>query len=237
MFQAITKKAQELGLGMWLRRAAFFRYILRLCCTLALLPSDLIPYGFYEIAYECSQRGLFVYNQFYPLLQYLETRWVNDPLRRRTMSVFGCEHRTNNISESLNRYMRAEVGAHHPNIYALFGKWIWWYRKIFFTFPYFHHIIMPCFFIFSLHPKECLSRLEGISYASLLALEEGRNPTRPRPVSSVWNDLRLQRLARVLQVQPFGFRHAIRVYMHQASYSVRNAFNMLIGLEEEDELI
>lgn len=72
--------------------------IVRLCCCLPLLPSDLLQRGLNAIGLLC----LIIFHPFIywvairPFLSYIQFEWLDHVNRGATLSVCGSFHRTNN---------------------------------------------------------------------------------------------------------------------------------------------
>ncbi|KAK3921776.1 UDP-N-acetylglucosamine--N-acetylmuramyl-(pentapeptide) pyrophosphoryl-undecaprenol N-acetylglucosamine transferase 1 [Frankliniella fusca] len=98
--------------------------VVRLCCSLPLLPQHLIQRGFNLIAVTAMENiNAFLFICIVvPYLEYIQHDWLHHANRGQTLSVCGSEHRTNNASESNNRRMKRSFGVHHPNIYHFIRK-------------------------------------------------------------------------------------------------------------------
>jgi len=70
--------------------------VVRVCCTLPLLPPHLLQRGLNAIGYAALELGDFLYEIVRPFLAYVQHSWLNHPNRGTSMSVCGSEHRTNN---------------------------------------------------------------------------------------------------------------------------------------------
>ncbi|XP_034246653.1 uncharacterized protein LOC117648302 [Thrips palmi] len=95
--------------------------VLRVCCTLPLLPAQLLQRGLNAIGVAAMNLGEYLYEIVRPFLAYVQESWMDHPNRGRVLSVCGSDHRTNNANESNNRRMRRKFGVHHPNVYHFLG--------------------------------------------------------------------------------------------------------------------
>ncbi|KAG5678333.1 hypothetical protein PVAND_008018 [Polypedilum vanderplanki] len=75
--------------------------LIRKLSSLAFLPSHLIKDTYYELKSQYSD------NDFIILFRYMERQWIKKP---SLISVYGCEHNTNNISEAFNSYLKNYEG-------------------------------------------------------------------------------------------------------------------------------
>ncbi|KAE8739287.1 hypothetical protein FOCC_FOCC015210 [Frankliniella occidentalis] len=113
-FEAVLKKARELGLVPFMNQQRRLKSLIRSVCALPLLPQNLIGRGLNTLIQEARRRG---YIQLLaPFFNYLIDTWMTNPLFS-TMCVFNQPHRTNNVSESCNRMLRARTGAHRPGLW------------------------------------------------------------------------------------------------------------------------
>ena len=103
-------------------RQANVKYILKLCCALALLPERYMMRGFRLIVREAHGFGRVVYRQVRDFLNYVLRSWLNNDVKRRWMCFFGSFHRTNNTCESCNKILNRIMGLAHPNVYNFIGK-------------------------------------------------------------------------------------------------------------------
>lgn len=70
--------------------------VVRLCCTLPLLPIHLLQSGLNAIGSAAMELGDYIYGIVRPYLAYVQHSWLEHPNRGTNMSVCGSEHRTNN---------------------------------------------------------------------------------------------------------------------------------------------
>lgn len=70
--------------------------VVRMCCTLPLLPMYLLQRGLNAIGFIAMNLGDFLYEILRPFLAYVQHSWLEHPNRGLSMSVCGSEHRTNN---------------------------------------------------------------------------------------------------------------------------------------------
>jgi len=94
-------EVHRLGLIGAMRNIEEVRFIIRLTLALPLLPENLIVQGYHVVLTHAVNEGNFVYRQVLPFLQFVYTYWVSRPWRRRRMTVFGSQQRTNNCCEVL----------------------------------------------------------------------------------------------------------------------------------------
>ncbi|KAK3918561.1 Tryptophan 2,3-dioxygenase, partial [Frankliniella fusca] len=114
---AMARYAREIFGPHVLRSFEVLKSVVRLCCTLPLLPPHLLQSGLNAIGSAAIGLWDFWYNTVRPYLAYVQHSWLDHPNRGLNMSVCGSDHRTNNASESNNRQMRRKFGVHHPNVY------------------------------------------------------------------------------------------------------------------------
>lgn len=122
LLQAYIRYAKEQLHMTALLRQEPFKFLVKLCCALPLLPANYIRRGFQLIMRETLQRGMRVYRRMRDFFAYVLRNWVNNPVKRRWMCVFGSFHRTNNTCECHNRMLLNYIGTVHPNIYNFIGK-------------------------------------------------------------------------------------------------------------------
>lgn len=117
---ATCENAKELGLVPFLRENLHADSIVRSLCALPLLKTEDLDEGFASVVNRAAEREL---EELAPLFHYFNTTWLT-PARKRLLSVYECEDRTNNICESHNRTLRAQVKVAHPNIFQLMSGFV-----------------------------------------------------------------------------------------------------------------
>lgn len=113
--QAIQIHARSLGLH---RLNDAVVVIVRCCNALPLLPRTWLEAGVLCLWERAIHFG--VTAQLDEWFSYIENTWTSGRFAD-SVSVFGAIHRTNNISESVNRMLRLRTKAHHPNIPLFMG--------------------------------------------------------------------------------------------------------------------
>lgn len=91
--------------------------VIRLCCSLPLLPEDLLQRGLNVIGTFALLMGDIIYGIVRPFLMYVQQHWLGHVNRGAALSVCGSAHRTNNASETNNGRMNRRVKTHHPNVF------------------------------------------------------------------------------------------------------------------------
>ncbi|XP_034250361.1 uncharacterized protein LOC117650857 [Thrips palmi] len=125
LFHAVSamSKHARTNIGVPFIQALEVQMVVRLCCSLPLLPSDFLHRGLNiigQLALETFHPLLYAVVR--PFLAYILHEWLGHINRGATLSVSGSVHRTNNASESNNGMMKRRFGVHHPNIYHFLGK-------------------------------------------------------------------------------------------------------------------
>lgn len=116
--RSFVKKANKLRLLRFKRAYPDLLHIIRKACCIALLPRRFFADGLQILKDEAMDTHYVIAYLLIPFFEYVERRWLNNAYRRRWMSLFNVEHRTNNSCETQNRMLRAAVGAYRPNIYT-----------------------------------------------------------------------------------------------------------------------
>lgn len=112
---AVIKYAKdELGMAAFIRDNPAVKRIIQLCCAIPLAPPQYLRAALGVISEEA--RATIYFDDLLPFFWYLWNTWLTGR-RYESLSVSGCEHRTNNICESYNRLLSSQLGPHHPNIY------------------------------------------------------------------------------------------------------------------------
>ena len=220
-------------MGALLRREPF-KFLVKLCCALALLPSRYIRRGFHLIVREAFRHGARVYRRMRQFLAYVFRNWVNNRVRRQWMCVFGSFHRTNNTCECHNRMLRNYKGVAHPNIYCFIGRTFAELKSEFdlilmkFVISYiviellhntsnFLHLSLRCP---SLIRRNCLRRCQGTwNWREARSEEE---------VVSNQKWLQSRNLASDLQNPPGNLEDAIMRYLRGAVQTFDNAYDNAI---------
>lgn len=118
--KATTEMANELHLTALLRENMLADSVVRSLCAIPLLPTEHLARGFASVLRRAMRHGL---DELGPLFAYYLRTWLS-PARLRILSVYDSENRTNNVCESHNRTLRAEVKVHHPNIFQLIAAFV-----------------------------------------------------------------------------------------------------------------
>lgn len=92
-------EVHRLGLIGAMRGIEEVRFIIRLSLALPLLPENLIVQGYFVVLRHARDEGNYIFRLVLPFLNYVYTYWVSRPWRRRRMTVFGSQQRTNNCCE------------------------------------------------------------------------------------------------------------------------------------------
>lgn len=122
LLQACLRNAGDMGLKPWMIVEPFIRRVVALCCALPLLPDFYIDEAFTIVGEEAMTiMSPALYEIVRPFFVYFWNTWINSQSRRTRLSVFGCIHRTNNVCECHNRWLKDEVGTHQPNVYWFIG--------------------------------------------------------------------------------------------------------------------
>lgn len=91
---------------------------MREAAAIALLPRRYFRVGLQILRDAALEEDVAIAYLLRPFFTYVEQKWINNPNRRRWMSFYGAQYRTNNACETHNRMLRSKVGAHRPNIYV-----------------------------------------------------------------------------------------------------------------------
>jgi len=89
----------------------------RQCSCIALLPEEFFDDGLRVVMDAALQQSQIIAYLLQPFFDYVRDKWLGKAYRRQWMSLFNCQHRTNNACETHNRMLRRKVGAYRPNIY------------------------------------------------------------------------------------------------------------------------
>ncbi|KAK3933185.1 30S ribosomal protein S2 [Frankliniella fusca] len=108
----LRKKAKKLRLTTLLKRNHAANSIVRSCNAVPLLPHNRIEEGLATLKLKARRAGLGRHLQ--PFFQYVEATWVP---RRRILSVFNSNDRTNNVAETWNKTLTLAVKQKSPNIW------------------------------------------------------------------------------------------------------------------------
>ncbi|KAK3908301.1 Cytoplasmic protein NCK2 [Frankliniella fusca] len=115
--KAFVKKARSLGILRYRKILPSLVTYLRKATAISLLPRQYFMVGLRCLKDAAFEEDIRVSFLLEPFFDYVEERWIRNAVRRRWMTLFESEYRTNNSCETHNRMLRNKVGAYRPNVY------------------------------------------------------------------------------------------------------------------------
>lgn len=115
--RAFVKKAKSLGIFKYRKALPELLTYLRKAAVISLLPRRYFMTGLRCIKTEAYEEDIRIAFLLDPFFDYVENKWIRSPVRRKWMSLYKSEYRTNNSCETHNRMLRAKTGAYRPNVF------------------------------------------------------------------------------------------------------------------------
>lgn len=115
--KAFVTKAKSLGLFRYRKALPEIVTYLHLAAAICLLPRRYFMVGLRCLRDAAFEEDIRIAFLLAPFFDYVERRWIRNPVRRRWMTLFRSDYRTNNACETHNRMLRTKVGAYRPNVF------------------------------------------------------------------------------------------------------------------------